>query len=141
MTDPRTTVIHGLVVPADATRNAHLTPLGSAASGRQLSIVGQLIVPGADVTVVTARYDRDAVFLVDDDGHARQLPVNVPATAYIKTASEAARVHALRGEPWPADYLLVGDVVIVGCDVHHPDTWTNVPERFLRIFGVAAPDA
>jgi hypothetical protein len=139
--DPRSAVIHGLVVPADANRHPHLTPLGSEASGRQLSIVGQLIVPGAVVTVVTARYDRDAVFLVDDDGRARDLPVNVPATSYIKTRSEAHRVHALRGEAWPADYFLVGDVVLVGCDVNHPDTWTNVPERYLEIFGVAAPDA
>jgi hypothetical protein len=137
--DPRAAVIHGLVVPADAHRRAHLTPLGSAASGRQLSIIAGLI--GRDVTVEQTRYDRDAVILVDEEGMARQLAVNVPVTAYIKTRSDAARVHAQRAEGWPADYLLVGDVVIVGCDVRSPDLWTNVPERFLSIFGVTTGDA
>jgi hypothetical protein len=138
---PRERVIHGLVVPADATRHPHLTPIGSEASGRQLSIVGQLIVPGASVTVEVARYDPDAVFLVDEDGRARGLPVNVPATHYIKHGSAAAEVHTRRGGGWPAGYVLVGDVVVVGCDQRTPDVWTNVPERFLAIFGVAAPDA
>jgi hypothetical protein len=140
--DPASTVIHGLVVPADAHRRPHLTPLGSEASGRQLSIVQGLVGAGLEpVTVQQTRYDRDAVMLVNEDGRQLRLAVNVPATHYIKHGSEAAEVHTRRGEPWPDDYLLVGDVVIVGCDVHHPDVWTNVPERYLRIFGVAAPDA
>jgi hypothetical protein len=131
---PRSRVIHGLVVPADAHIAAHLTPLGSDESGRQLSILQRLVAG----YIETTRYDRDAIIVVNEEGRRLGLPINWRATTYIKTESEAQRVHLSRGTGWPVDYALLGDVVIVGCDHRTPNVWTNVPERFLPLFQVTA---
>lgn len=77
---------------------------------------------------MTATYDPDAYLWVNDIG-AGVLPVNQRATTYVREHSAAGRQH-----PIPPDYLLHGDVVLVGMTAAGD---VDVPTRLYSLFGIA----
>src|SRR5689334_9936408 len=77
-----------------------------------------------------ATYSRDSRVVVDDQGFAKGLPVNPRATRWMRTESDAAKQGRMRNAP--PDYVLVGDVALVGSD--GPEL-TDVPQHLVDHFG------
>jgi hypothetical protein len=113
-----------LVVPADPalpTRVEQL-PAGDGYLRRLEDLVGG--------PLVTATYDRDAYLWVNDSGGG--LPVNERASRYVHEHSLAGRVR-----PMPDDYLLRGDVVVVGSS---PTGDVDIPRRYYHLFGLSGQE-
>lgn len=114
-----------LHVPADPEQpvrvvNVRVTDLGDITR----------LVGGGFLT--TARFDRDSVVLVDDEGIRKGLPTNERATTWMLEHSDAARQGRMRGAD--PGYQLYGNAVMLGDDAG--GEMTDVPARLVQYFGV-----
>lgn len=94
----------------------------------QFTLLGEII--GGDPE--EARYDRDAVVYLDENGVAKHRARNELLTRYALAQSEAARQRGMDpGTPVSAlPYSLHGDAVLVGQDAD--GRLADVPDRFLQ---------
>jgi hypothetical protein len=107
-----------IVISADPAQPCRIgwLPVGSAYPRRFEELV--------DGPLVTAAYDPDASLWVNDVG-VGVLPINLRATTYVREHSAASRRR-----PIPSDYLLYGDVVLVGSTTAGD---VDVPARSYRL--------
>jgi hypothetical protein len=120
-----------LVVPADPLQPCREETLPDDDRGRREVL--QRLVGGQ---IGRGVYDRDAVVLVNDDGFAKGLPINMRASRYAFEQSEAAK---RRGGTLQAALAggtpLVGDAVVVG-ESRAGNSTGKVPDRLYGFFGV-----
>jgi Domain of unknown function (DUF3846) len=119
-----------IIVPADPALPVRLDSLPADPSA-QLDWAQRLVGGWVERAV----YDPDACLLVNQDGMALRLPINDRATRYVRRDSTAAARHEARGQPWPAGYVLVGDVIVVGLEcTAESERWRGVPARLAQAF-------